>query len=509
MPLRKRNQPAPELESVLMWFRLDLRLADNPALCAAAKTGLPVVPVFLWSPEEEDPPPGAASCWWLHQSLSRLDESLRNKGVRLIIRRGPVAETLISLAGETGARQVFHNRVYEPSPLAREPEVAAQLRSHGIALHSSNGSLLFDPGSIRTTAGGMFHVFTPFWRACLTHRDSIGKPERPPDQLRAPTHWPQSLAIADLHLKPRIDWAGGIRVAWTPGEEGARRRLRTFAKKFVSRYDKERDRMDHDGTSRLSPHLHFGEVSPVQLWHAVVDQTGSEPYLRQLIWREFSYHLLVERPDTIAEPFHPQFRAFPWRHNARSLKAWHHGHTGYPIVDAAMRQLWTTGWMHNRARLIVASFLVKHLLIPWQTGAAWFLDTLVDADLANNTMGWQWTAGCGVDAAPYFRVFNPVLQGEKFDPDGEYVRRWMPELRELSTRWIHKPWQAPPATLAEAGVRLGQTYPHPLVDHAEARNAALAAFQQMRSGSRKQRRSAGDRAAATIGKASNKPRKKR
>ena len=468
-----------------MWFRLDLRLADNPALRAAAETGLPVVPIFIWSPDEEEPPPGAASRWWLHHSLSRLDESLRARGSRLIIRRGPAADTLLSFANEAGAGHVFCNRVYEPAALAREADLTAQLQSGGVALHSFNSSLLFDPGSLRTTAGGMFHVFTPFWRACWNQRGSLRQPEQPPKKLCAPLRWPQSLAISDLELQPKIDWAGGIRASWTPGEQPATARLRAFAKEPVSRYDQDRDRMDRDGTSRLSPHLHFGEISPVQIWHALVDQPGAQPYLRQLIWREFSYHLLVERPDTITQPFYPQFHNFPWHNNARWLKAWHRGRTGYPVVDAAMRQLWTTGWMHNRARLIVASFLVKHLLIPWQKGADWFLDTLVDADLANNTMGWQWTAGCGVDAAPYFRVFNPVLQGEKFDPDGEYVRRWVPELGALPTQWIHKPWTAPPLALAEAKVDLGKSYPHPLVDHAEARDAALAAFQSMKSASRK------------------------
>jgi len=509
MPLRNRNDQVPKHEAVLMWFRLDLRLADNPALRAAAETDLPIVPVFIWSPEEDDPPPGAASRWWLHQSLSRLDESLRAKGLRLIIRHGPVAATLLSLAKEAAAGEVFCARIYEPSALAREAALAAQLQSHGIALHSCNSSLLFDPGSVRTTAGGMFHIFTPFWRACWNQHGSLRNPEQPPKKLRAPAHWPQSLAISDLQLEPKIDWAGGIRAAWSPGEEGARARLRTFAKESVSHYDKDRDRMDHDGTSRLSPHLHFGETSPTQIWHALADKPGAEPYLRQLVWREFSYHLLIERPDIITQPFYPQFRNFPWRNNMRWLKAWQRGQTGYPVVDAAMRQLWTTGWMHNRARLIVASFLVKHLLIPWQKGAAWFLDTLVDADLANNTMGWQWTAGCGVDAAPYFRVFNPVLQGGKFDPDGEYVRRWVPELGKLPSKWIHKPWAAPPGALTEAEVKLGKTYPRPLVDHAEARSAALAAFQQMRSGSPNRRRNTGDRGTATAGKAPNKQRKKR
>ncbi len=470
-------------ESVLVWFRLNLRLADNPALHAATATGLPVVPVFVWSPEEEGAgSPGAAARWWLHQSLVRLDESLRAQGSRLIVRRGPVAETLSALGTEANARHIFCNRVYEPAPLANEAKLATKLRSAGITLESSNGSLLFEPGSIRTTTGGPFHVFTPFWRALWNLRGELRKPIKAPPTIPAPTQWPGSAAIADLALEPKIDWAAGIREAWTPGEQSAHLRLRKFGKADVSHYRDERDRTDHDGTSRLSPHLHFGEISPVQVWHEVSGNPQAESYLRQLAWREFAYHLLVEHPETVTEPFNPQFRDFPWRSNARWLKAWQRGRTGYPTVDAGMRQLWATGWIHNRARLVVASFLVKHLLIPWQQGAAWFMDTLVDADLANNTMGWQWVAGCGVDAAPYFRIFNPMVQGEKFDPGGEYVRRWVPELRSLPTEWIHQPWNAPPLALAAANITLGETYPLPLVDHAEARAGALEAFAALKSG---------------------------
>lgn len=478
------TEKGPE-KAVLMWFRQDLRLADNPALRSASAAGLPIVPVFVWAPEEEAPPPGAASRWWLHQSLSRLDESLRNQASQLIVRAGPTATTLLALAAEMKARRIFCNRVYEPASLAREPQLASMLRSNGITLESVNGSLLFEPGSIRTTSGGPFHVFTPFWRACWNERGALRRPEKAPAAIPAPQKWPKSLAISELRLEPEIDWAGGIRAAWTPGEDGARARLRAFAKECVTHYADERDRTDHDGTSRLSPHLHFGELSPVQIWHAVISQPGAETYLRQMVWREFAYHLLVERPATLSEPFRPEFRDFPWRTNRSWVKAWQRGRTGYPMVDAAMRQLWAMGWMHNRARLIVASFLVKHLLIPWQEGAAWFLDTLVDADLANNTMGWQWVAGCGVDAAPYFRVFNPVLQGEKFDPGGEYVRQWVPELRGLPSEWIHKPWTAPPLLLGAANVSLGDNYPRPLVDHAQARATALAAFEEMKAAERR------------------------
>ncbi|MGC2584444.1 MAG: deoxyribodipyrimidine photo-lyase, partial [Acidobacteriaceae bacterium] len=413
-------------------------------------------------------------------SLLALERSLRAQGLRLIARRGPPAKTLLQLARETGARHIFCHRVVEPAALAAEPALNAALEKKGVSLECFHGSLLFEPGSIRTAAGGPFRVFTPFWRALWNERGALRKPLRRPKGIPAPRSWPRSLKIADLGLEPKIDWAASIRTAWTPGETAAQERLRHFAHGPVRRYGEDRDRIDEDGTSRLSPHLHFGEVSPIQIWHAVKNRSGAEPYLRQLAWREFAYHLLVENPETTHEPYQAEFRHFPWRRNARRLHAWQKGQTGYPFVDAAMRQLWTTGWIHNRARLVVASFLVKHLLIPWREGAAWFLDTLVDADLANNTMGWQWVAGCGVDAAPYFRVFNPVTQGERFDPDGSYVRRWVPELTGLPGKWIHKPWEAPPLVLAAAGVQLGTTYPRPMVDHAEARQAALAAFQEMK-----------------------------
>ena len=473
-------------ESVLVWLGLDLRLADHPALAAAEATGLPVVPVFVWAPEEAGTPaPGAASRWWLHQSLLRLEESLRAKGSRLIVRRGPAAETLAALARETGARRIFRNRVYEPAALAVESRVRAKLAAQGVALETFNGSLLFEPGAIRTTAGGMFQVFTPFWRALWNERGALRRRADSRGRMPAPEKWPASLAVTELELEPRIDWAAGMREAWTPGEAGAKKLLRGFAESRVSEYAEERDRPDHEGTSRLSPHLHFGEISPVQVWHALAGKPGAEAYLRQLAWREFAYQLLCEHPKTLTEPFQAQFQRFPWRRNQRRLRAWQKGQTGYPLVDAAMRQLWTTGWMHNRARMVAASFLVKHLLVPWQDGAAWFLNTLADADLANNTMGWQWVAGCGVDAAPYFRIFHPVTQGEKFDPAGDYVRKWVPELRGLPAEFIHRPWSAPPLALAEAKVRLGVDYPQPVVDHGEARAAALAALEEMKAAWRK------------------------
>lgn len=471
---------------VVLWFRLDLRLRDHPALAAAAATGAAVIPTFVLAPEEEAiDAPGAASRWWLHHSLVKLDEGLRARGLRLIVRRGPAAEELAAVAQESGARRIFCNRVYAPAALAPEADVEKQLRAEGRELVCSSGGVLFEPELLRSASGGPFRVFTPFWRALWKQRDAIRRPGPSPVRMQTPGQWPASLSIRDLGLEPQIDWAGGIREAWTPGEDAAQARLRRFVRGPVGEYATERDRPDHDGTSRLSPHLHFGELSPQQVWAAAMDAPGAESFLRQIAWREFAIHLLCAFPQTPAQPFHPQFRQFPWRRNRRRLQAWQQGRTGYPYIDAAMRQLWATGWMHNRARMAVASFLVKDLLIPWQDGAAWFLDTLVDADLANNTLGWQWVAGCGADAAPYFRVFHPVLQGEKFDPAGDFVRRWVPELSKLTAKSIHQPWNAPADSLAAAGVRLGTTYPRPIVDHAEAREAALAAFQHMKADARR------------------------
>ncbi len=464
-------------ESVLLWFRRDLRLTDNPALRAAAATGLPVIPVFIRAPESDaQPAPGAASCWWLHHSLLRLEESLRARGSRLILRRGPAAASLAALAAEANARRIFANRVFDPSALRAESPLTVVLRAAGISLEIFHTGLLWPPGELRSTSGRIFQVFTPFWRACWNRRGELGAPLPAPRTLPPPHRLPSSLPLAQFHFEPKIDWAAGLRAAWVPGESTSLARLRSFARNGLSDYATCRDRPGHDGVSRLSPHLCFGEIGPLQIWHTLVGKPGAEPFLRQLAWREFAHHLLVEHPRTLREPWNPRFRQFPWRRNPRWLTAWQRGRTGYPFVDAAMRQLWTTGWMHNRARMVAASFLVKHLLIPWQDGAAWFLDTLVDADLANNTLGWQWVAGCGFDAAPYFRIFNPVAQGEKFDPDGGYIRRWIPELGGLPSRWIHQPWTAPPAVLAAAGVRLHENYPRPIVDHATARTTALAAF---------------------------------
>jgi deoxyribodipyrimidine photo-lyase len=351
-----------------------------------------------------------------------------------------------------------------------------RLRERGIAAESCPGNILFEPGTILNGNGKPYQVFTAFWRACL----AMPGPEEPkpaPRRLRAPAEWPASLQIRQLDLEPKVDGAGVMRQTWRPGERGASKQMKAFLGGAIEMYSTGRDRPDRDGTSRLSAHLHFGEITVRQIWHEVRrDRPAADPYLRQIGWREFSYHLLFHYPHTPREALRPAFRRFAWRVDGAGLRAWTRGMTGYPMVDAGMRELWHTGWMHNRVRMLAASFLVKHLILPWQEGAAWFWNTLVDADLANNTMGWQWSAGCGADAAPYFRIFNPVTQGERFDPDGEYVRRWVPELARVSNQWIHKPWEAPVSLLSEAGVELGKNYPRPMVEHAAARKRALAAL---------------------------------
>jgi deoxyribodipyrimidine photo-lyase len=472
---------------VLIWFRFDLRLADNPAIAAAS--GRPSVPVFIL----DDESPGAwrlggASRWWLAGSLAALDESLRTRGSRLILRRGDATEVLAALVRETGASEVLCNRVHEPWAAARDARVAATLKARGVSFRTFESALIFPPESLPGPKGSGYRVFTPFWKACLA-RPAPTTPDRPPKGLAAPERWPVSDSLGAWSLRPtKPDWAAGLRAAWTPGEAGAQERLRDFVDDPLAGYVVGRDRPDRSGTSRLSPHLRFGEIGPRQVWHAIAARASTEggagdaqAFLRQLGWREFSYHLLSYLPSIPENPLQEKFARFPWRDERAARAAWERGRTGYPLVDAGMRELWTTGWMHNRVRMVTASFLVKHLLHPWRAGEAWFWDTLVDADLANNAASWQWVAGCGADAAPFFRIFNPVLQGEKFDPDGAYVRRWVPEIARLPAPLIHQPWKARPVDLADAGIDLGTTYPRPIVDHAAARVRALAALKSTKA----------------------------
>lgn len=469
----------------LVWFRNDLRLDDQAALAAAAARGEPVIPVFIWSPDEEGHwKPGAASRWWLHQSLKSLGEQLEAKGSRLILRAGDSLQELERLIKQTNAGAVYWTRRYEPTNIKCDKHVETTLRKKEIAVETFNGQLLFEPWELETKTGNPYQVFTAFWKACLA-KDAPPMPTRAPKTLMAPSRWPDSEKLKSFKLEPTISWDEGIRSIWTPGGDAAHRELKRFLKSTGGDYDHTRDLPSIQGTSRLSPHLHFGEISPRTIWHEVHGamhgqrSAGFETYIKELIWREFSHHLLYHFPKTTDEPLREQFAKFPWAYSREHLKAWQRGLTGFPIVDAGMRELWTTGWMHNRVRLIVASFLVKDLLIAWQRGAEWFWDTLVDADLGNNTMNWQWTAGCGADAAPYFRIFNPSLQSAKFDPDGHYIRKWVPELKKLPTKLLHRPWTATEEELERAGVKMGQNYPHQIVDHDEARTKALAALKKI------------------------------
>ena len=476
--------------AVLMWFRNDLRLADNPALHAAAESGAPVVPIYILDDETPgDRRAGGASRWWLHGSLAALGKELNAIGSRLILARGPTRNVLARLIRETGATAVFCSRAYEPWAIDLEAKLKTDLDASGVALKRHRGALLFEPESLRTRQGAPFQVYTPFARTALADGD-VGTPLNPPRTLETPSRWPNSDTLASWQLKPtKPNWAGGLVAAWHPGEAGARKRLADFVADGLADYNDDRNRPDHRGTSRLSPHLHHGEISVRQCWQsaraAAAENSGAtrgaDTFIRELLWREFSYHMLVHAPTLPDLPLREQFSRFPWQPNPDHLERWQRGRTGYPIVDAGMRELWTTGWMHNRVRMIVASFLIKHLLQPWQDGERWFWDTLVDADLAANASSWQWVAGSGVDAAPYFRIFNPVKQAETFDPAGDYVRTWCPELAKMQAPDIHAPWDAPPATLAAAGVELGHTYPHPIVDHAAARARALAAFETIKS----------------------------
>jgi deoxyribodipyrimidine photo-lyase len=453
---------------VIFWFRSDLRLSDNPGLAAAVETGAPVVPVYILDDDSAGAwKRGGASKWWLHHSLAALDQSLQKAGFHpLIFLQGNARKVLPQFVDDIGASDVFWNRCYEPWAIARDTELKKKLPAH-----SFNGYLLFEPWDVKNKTGDQYKVFTPFYRACL-EKGGI----RPPIASRLKPIVPEKtikrLALKDLGLIPEIKWYAEMEKLWQPGEAGAQAKLKDFISGRVSDYKAKRDFPAVDGVSQLSPHLHFGEVSPHQVWAAAQGQKNAEPFMRQLIWREFSYHLLYHAPDFPDQPWNKQFKKFPWLENADALKRWQKGLTGYPIVDAGMRQLWRTGWMHNRVRMIVGSFLVKNLLIDWREGELWFWDTLLDADLGNNAAGWQWIAGCGADAAPYFRIFNPILQSKKFDPDGTYIRHFVPELKDMPHEYLYAPWEAPPLMKKQLKI----DYPEPIVDLSASRDRALEAY---------------------------------
>ncbi|MGJ5079273.1 cryptochrome/photolyase family protein [Bradyrhizobium sp. HKCCYLS3013] len=474
---------------IIVWFRESLRLSDHPALYEAAKSGARIVCSYVH--DQESPglrPLGGASRWWLAQSLRALQAELHALGADLVIRRGPAATALGELARQTGASAVHWNDVAQAAPRAVAADVEAALAEIGVASRVFPDDLLVDPAELRGKDGRGPRVFTPFWKRVL----ALGDPPKPLPRPARLSHAPgvTSLTIDELALEPsKPDWAGGLRATWQAGERAAQARLASFLETAVQTYAANRDRPDIEATSRLSPHLRFGEISPRQVWHAArfaaaerpASAAGIDKFLSELGWREFSRHLLYHNPDLATRNLQPSFDAFPWAGDDAALQAWQRGRTGYPIVDAGMRELWHTGSMHNRVRMVAASLLVKHLLIDWRRGEEWFWDTLVDADPGSNPASWQWVAGSGADAAPYFRVFNPVLQGEKFDSRGTYVRRWVPELARLPAALIHQPWAAKPLELAEAGVALGRTYPAPIVDHKPGRERALAAYASLRA----------------------------
>jgi deoxyribodipyrimidine photo-lyase len=471
--------------TAIVWFRRDLRLTDNPALRYAIEQATHVVPVFIHAPEEEGEwAPGAASCWWLHHSLTALDAALRDRGSRLIVREGPALSSLRQLIRDTGATLVTWNRLYEPAVVARDTAIKTALGESGIEAESHNAALLLEPWAIKNVQQQPYRVFTPFWRAAVAKLDGLPSPQSPPRRIPPPEGWPDSAPLSKLDLLPKIRWDAGLAGRWQPGEAGALEQLDSFAD-AADRYSTARDRPDESGTSSLSPHLHFGEIGPRQIFaqlHLLSPSSDSlATYARELGWREFAHHLLFHFPHTATKPLDVRFERWSWQRNRKPLAAWQRGLTGIPIVDAGMRELWHTGWMHNRVRMIVASFLTKNLQTHWLQGARWFWDTLVDADLANNTLGWQWTAGCGADAAPYYRIFNPVLQAEKFDPHRRYLRQWVPEIAALPDRFVHQPWSAPEPVLEQAGVKLGETYPKPIVDLRESREQALAAYEAMKT----------------------------
>jgi deoxyribodipyrimidine photo-lyase len=467
--------------TALLWFRRDLRLADNPALARSLEVCERVVPIYVHAPDEEAPwQPGGASRWWLHRSLEALDSALRGLGSGLVIAAGESLAELRRLAGLTGATHCFWNRLYDPALVARDTQIKQALRADGLFCGSFNAGLLFEPWDLATGNREPYRVFSPFWRRCQPELPTTEPPASPAALPPLPEGL-DGLPVKALDLLPRIPWDAGLAAAWQPGEAAALARAKAFLDADVAAHPERRDRPGETGTSRLSAHLHFGEIGPrqvVSLARRAGEGKGSDAFLRELGWREFAHHLLYHFPHTPEAPLDNRFNGFPWREDgtAALLDAWQRGRTGIPLVDAGMRELWETGWMHNRVRMVVASLLTKNLRIPWQSGARWFWDTLVDADLANNTLGWQWTAGCGADAAPYFRVFNPVRQGERFDPDGTYVRRWCPELAALPSPHIHQPWAAPAPVLTGSRLSLGRDYPMPIVDLAESRQEALAAW---------------------------------
>ncbi len=463
----------------LVWFRQDLRLNDNPAFIWACSQNQFVIPLYIY--DEKNSVLGGAQAWWLHHSLTSLSHSLEQLGLKLILRRGEPLEIILELLKTTSISAVYWNRCYEPAAISRDKKIKATLLAQGIEVQSFNGSLLHEPWTIKNKTGDYFKVFTPYWKHCrqMLHMQPAMHLAHRPAGVEV-----QSDKILEWNLLPSLNWAVRFHDYWAPGEDGAQSKLDTFIEHQLNGYKKNRDFPIKNATSRLSPHLHFGEISPWTILRAIelaklnasCDLSSAEHFLSELGWREFSMYLLYHFPKLSSENFRKEFDAFPWHNDEELLTFWQKGLTGYPIIDAGMRELWATGYMHNRVRMIAASFLTKGLFIDWRLGADWFLDTLVDADLANNSASWQWVAGCGADAAPYFRIFNPVLQSQKFDPEGSYIRQWVPELSQLDSQSIHAPWES----LGSERFYLNTCYPMPIIRHHEARTKALNYYKELK-----------------------------
>ncbi|MQB20512.1 deoxyribodipyrimidine photo-lyase [Agrobacterium tumefaciens] len=472
---------------IILWFRKDLRLSDNRALAAAREHGGAIIPLYIREDRQgSNGPLGGAQEWWLHHSLKALSDQLEKLESRLILRSGDPSKILKSLIGDVGASAVFWNRRYDADGMEIDSHLKKQLRDDGYEVESFSGHLLHEPSKVKTKSGGPYRVYTPFWRA-IEGGDEPPEPTGKPRQIPTPSSWPTSEKLDSWKLLPtKPDWAKDFSDVWTPGEAGAKERLDDFIDSALKGYEKGRDFPAQPATSMLSPHLAHGEITPAQLWHATrglsshIASNDISRFRKEIVWREFCYHLLFHFPKLDEKNWNDSFDAFEWKTDTAKFTAWKKGMTGYPIVDAGMRQLWKHGVMHNRLRMITASFMIKHLLIDWRKGEKWFRDTLVDADPASNAGNWQWVAGSGADASPFFRIFNPIIQGEKFDPDGDYVKTFVPELSKLDAKYIHKPFDAPKQVLDKAGIELGKTYPKPVVDHNEARQRALEAYSHIK-----------------------------
>ncbi|MGH1542528.1 MAG: cryptochrome/photolyase family protein [Arenicella sp.] len=472
--------------TTIVLLRRDLRLYDNPALFYACKQGN-ILPVYIADTEAATWETGQASQWWLHHSLSALNQKLEKHKLRLCLKTGDTTTVLLQLCKELNSQLVVWNRRYEPDSISADKHTKAQLSNAGITVKSFQANVLNEPWTVMNKQGTPFKVYTPYWKHCLA-QSIIETPLPEPQEICGTRNDIDSCSLESLQLLPHSpDWSSGIQASWQPGEQSAQQKWADFLHSGINNYQQDRNIPSIQGTSGISPHLAFGEISPRQIWHdlQVLITTEQNPnytcYLSEIGWREFSYYQLYHYPHITERSFNPKFDHFRWEEKPDALQQWQRGLTGYPIVDAGMRELWHTGYMHNRVRMVVASFLCKDLLIHWHQGARWFWDTLVDADLASNTAGWQWTAGCGADAAPFFRIFNPVIQGEKFDPQAYYVKRWVPELKQLPNRFIHQPWAAPADVLSAADVVLGQTYPAPMVDHKVARLEALERLKDLKN----------------------------